>query len=275
MGLFSKESCCLCGGKTGMLDKKSASGKVCKECREKLSVWFDDYKGATADDLRAQLAQKEADLERAKTLDFSKVFGEFGVILIDEEARVFTAFADTSSSFFGSQRAVSSIDDVMDLRPDLIGFDQVEDIEIDINEGYREEMRTVNGAQESYDPPHFTYMESFTLRIKVNHPYIQSVYVPLNSGTVQIRTVGRRLKTDYGRRLAAYLLDLPELVAENWEAIYNNDSLIDWFYHSEYEMPEYSYGFKCSHENWQQIRKYQYYLVMAREIQDTILGSRV
>lgn len=80
MGLFSKENCCLCGGKTGLLDKKTAGGKVCKECRGKLSVWFDDYRESTADDLRAQLKQKEADLERIKTLSFAKAFGEFGVI---------------------------------------------------------------------------------------------------------------------------------------------------------------------------------------------------
>mgnify|MGYP003491978071 CR=1 FL=1 len=35
MGLFKKENCCLCGGKTGMLDKKCLSGKVCKECVKK------------------------------------------------------------------------------------------------------------------------------------------------------------------------------------------------------------------------------------------------
>ena len=134
MGLFSKEKCCLCGAKTGMLDKKSASGKVCKECRGKLSVWFDDYKNCTAEDLQAQMAQKETDLETIQTLNFSKIFGEFGVILIDEEARVFTAFADTSTKLFGNRRTVSSIDDVLDLRPDLIRFDQVEDFEIDIKE---------------------------------------------------------------------------------------------------------------------------------------------
>lgn len=101
MGLFSKENCCLCGGKTGLLDKKTAGGKVCKKCRGKLSVWFDDYRESTADDLRAQLKQKEADLERIKTRSFAKAFGEFGVILIDEEARVFTAFPDTSTKLFG------------------------------------------------------------------------------------------------------------------------------------------------------------------------------
>ena len=35
-GVFQKESCCICGGKTGMLDKKTLDGKVCKDCTKEL-----------------------------------------------------------------------------------------------------------------------------------------------------------------------------------------------------------------------------------------------
>jgi hypothetical protein len=45
MGLFKKGACCLCGGKTGLMDKKCLSGKVCKNCAKKMSPWFDNYKG--------------------------------------------------------------------------------------------------------------------------------------------------------------------------------------------------------------------------------------
>lgn len=272
MGIFSKENCCLCGGKTGLLDKKSASGKVCKECRGKLSVWFDAYKESTADDLRAQLSRKEADLERIKTLNFKKAFGEFGVILIDEDARVFTALPDTANGLFAQRKSVTSIDEVMDKRPDLIGFDQIKDIEIDITENAREEKRTVDGQQQSYDPPRYTYLESFTLNITLDHPYIRTIRVPLCNGTVQIKNEGRRLKSDLGKKLAAYMLDMPHLITENVSAVYDNDSLADLVYHSAYEMPAYSYGFKCSRENWDSIRSYQYYICMGHEIERILLG---
>lgn len=273
MGLFKKENCCLCDGKTGLLDKKCIDGKVCKDCTKKLSVWFDDYKNVGATDLRAQILVKNADCEKAKHLNFSKIFGEFGVILIDEDARVFTAFPETSSGLFKDNRDVSSINDVLDLRPDLISFDQVTDFDIDITETSREEKRTENGAQVSYDPQHFLYMYSFTLRIKINHPYINSVYIPLNKGTVQIKSIGRRKWTDPGRRLAAHLLGLPGLIVENQAAVYDNKSLLHAFYQSPYEMPDYSYGFKCTLENWDDIRKYQYYLAMAREIERIITSK--
>ena len=273
MGLFKKEKCCLCGGKTGMFDKKCLSGKVCKECTGKLSVWFDDYKNSSAGALDAQRLGREVDAGfiQAKMYNFSKIFGEFGVILIDEKEKRFIAFPDRSKGLFGNQRKVKSIDDVIDLGPDIIRFDQVEDFEIDIQEMTREEKQTVNGQQVSYNPPHILYMETFTLRMKINHPYVKSIYIQLNDGAVQIHNLGRRQWTDPGRKLAAHLLNLPTLVKENQEIVFDNESLLHVFMRNDYEMPDYSYGFKCTPQNWNEIRKYHYYLTMAREIQNIIM----
>lgn len=160
----------------------------------------------------------------------------------------------------------------MELRPDLISFDCVEDIEIDIDENAREEKRTVDGQQQSYDPPRYTYLESFNLRIKLDHPYIHSMYIPLCSGSVQIKNEGRRVKSDLGKKLAAYMLEMPGLITENMAAVYDNASLMDLFGRSPYEMPAYSFGFKCSLENRESIRKYQYYICMTREIERILLG---
>jgi len=273
MGLFKKENCCLCGEKTGLLDKKCLDGKVCKNCTAKLSVWFDDYKTADKSLLEAQIKTRENDAVLVKGLNFNKIFGEFGVILIDEKNRKFIAFPSTSKGLFGNQRAVKSLDDVIDLGPDVISFDAVEDFEIDITQTTREEKQTVNGQQVSYNPPHILYMETFTLRIKLNHPYIKSIYIQLNDGAVQIHNIGRRTWTDPGRKLAAHLLHLPGLVKENQAAVFDNDSLLHAFLHSNYEMPDYSYGFKCSIKNWDEIRRYHYYLAMAREIQNIIMGN--
>ena len=270
MGLFKKENCCLCGEKAGMLDKKCLSGKVCKNCAGKMSVWFDDWKNSYKWTLEEQLLVREADSIRAADGNFNRIFGEYGVILIDEQAKRFVAFPSTAKGLFGSQREVKSIDDVIDLGPDVINFDMVEDFELDITETTREEKQTVDNQQVSYDPPHILYMEMFTLRIKLKHPFIKAMNIQLNDGAVQIHNIGRRQWTDPGRKLAAHLLNLPGLVKENQEAVYDNESLLDAFLHSPYEMPDYSYGFRCSERNWEEIRRYQYYLAMAREIQSII-----
>lgn len=273
MGLFKKENCCICGGKTGLFDKKCIDGKVCKDCAKKLSVWFDDWKNADKTQLENQIKIRQDYVNIAKMHDYNKIFGEFGVILIDEDARQFIAFPDTSSGLFGNQRKVRSLDDVIDLGPDIIRFDQVADFEIDITETSREEKRMVDGQQVSYNPPHIVYMETFTLRLQLKHPYIKSMYIQLNDGAVQIHNIGRRLWTDPGRKLAAHLLGLPGLVKENQAGVYDNDSLLNAFLRSDSVMPDYSYGFKCSITNWSEIRKYQYYLAMAREIQNIITGK--
>ncbi|MDO4845150.1 MAG: DUF4428 domain-containing protein, partial [Oscillospiraceae bacterium] len=273
MGLFHKEACCLCGGKTGLLDKKCLSGKVCKDCAKKTSPWFTDWKNADKLLLETHLSVREADVVVAKMGNFNKVFGEFGVILIDEAAKEFIAFPDTSKGLFGSQRKVRSLDDVIDLGPDVISFDAVEDFEIDITETSREEKRTENGQQVSFFPPRFVYMETFTLRLKLRYPFFKSMSIQLNDGAVQIHNEGRRLWTDPGRKLAANLLGLPGLVREEQEAVFDNESLLHAFLRSDNEMPDYSYGFKCTPFNWEEIRRYHYYLAMAREIQRIITGK--
>lgn len=273
MGLFKKEACFLCGGKTGMFDKKCIDGKVCKDCVKKMSPYFDNYKSYDKGLLEAHIRHREFDLTLIEIGHFNKIFGEFGVILIDEENRRFIPLPDTGQGLFSKKRVVKSVNDVKDLCPDVIGFDQVKDFEIDITEMTREEKRTVDGQQISYDPPHILYMETFTLRMKLDHPFIKSVYIQLNDGAVQIKNIGRRLWTDPGRRLAAHLLNLPGLVKENKAAVFDNESLLHTFLRSEYEMPDYSYGFKCTPQNWDEIKRYQYYLAMAREIQEIITGN--
>lgn len=143
MGLFKKEACVLCAGKTGMLDKKCIDGKICKDCRDKLSVWFDDYKDSTQTDLLRQIQQKNIDEAEAAHHAFNRIYGESGVILIVEDKA----------------------------------------------------------------------------------------------------------------------------------AIYDNESFLACFFRSEYEMPAMSYGFQCTAENWPDIRKYQYYLALSREIKETIMGK--
>ncbi len=273
MGLFTRENCCLCGEKTGLLDKKCMDGKVCKDCAKKLSVWFEDFKTTDKLHLYGQIEQRKIYAEMAKAYPFTKVFGEFGVILISEEQRVFVAFPNTAKGLFGSQRTVKSMDDVIDLGPDIVGFDQVEDFELDITETSREEKRMADGREISYDPPHIVYMETFTLRLKLKHPYIRNMNIQLNNGAVQIHNLGRRIWTDPGRKLAAHLLGLPGLVKEDQAEVYDNESLLGAFLRSPCEMPDYSYGFKCTPYNVEEIRKYQYYLAMAREIQKIITGK--
>ncbi len=271
MALFEKKNCSVCGAKIGLLGgHKLSDGNLCKDCAKKLSPWFSDYKSTPTESIRAQLADREENRKRLSVFKTTKCFGEFGSILIDEDARVFTAIEDSAASLFGERKEITDIAQIIDRNPDVVRFDQVTDVDIDVVQTQHEEKQTVNGQQVSYNPKHITYMYMFYAVIRLNHPYIPSMRVQLNNSAVQIPNEGERLRNKVGLRLAEYLLDLPIRDVTKTEKIYDNNSLKDILTRNPYAMPDYSYGFKCSLRNREGIERYGYYLLMTEEILETV-----
>ena len=63
--MFEKKECAICGTELGLLGKtKISEGYLCKECAGKLSPFFHGHRSSTADDIREQLAYREANAER-------------------------------------------------------------------------------------------------------------------------------------------------------------------------------------------------------------------
>ena len=274
MGLFDKKACAVCGEKVGALNgKKLADGSLCKDCAKKLSPWFKAYKESSSEEIRAQLKAREANRAGLSDFKMTRSFGEFGAILVDEEHRKFLVVEDTAPSLFGERKEVTSLEDVLDGNPDVLDFDQIEDVDLDIVQTQREEKQTVNGEKVSYDPRHILYMYEFAMIIRLDHPYISTIRVVLNNTAVQILNVGERLKNRIGLQLAEYLLDLPVRDVKTEAALYDNNSIKDWLLRNPYSMPDYSYGFRCSLKNWSEIQRYGYYLLMARAVKDILTES--
>ena len=272
MGLFSKKNCAICGEKVGLLGGlKLKDGDLCKECKKKLSPFFDDGKNSTVEDIKAQLKAREENYKELDNLKINKIYGEFGVILIDETNKKFVALTDTSDGLFKSPKEVKGIEDVKDKNPDIIDFKYIEDVEVKVIETSREEKQTVNGSQVNYNPQHFTYMEGFNIIIKLSHPYIKTMRIDIKNGTVQIYNVGRRLKDDY---IAGFVKDkLGFERVENKEKHYDNLTIKTLVLENMNVIPEYSYGFKCSMKNFDQIKEYVYYLALCDEIRSTLLNK--
>lgn len=275
MGLFSKKTCCICGEKVGILGGlKLKDGDMCKECKKKLSPFFDDAKESTVEDIKKQIEAREENYKQLDNLEINKIYGEFGVILIDEKNKKFVAVKDTSESLFGNQKNVKGIEDVKDKNPDIIDFKDIEDVEVKIIETSREEKQTINGEQVSYDPKHYTYMIGFDVIIKVKHPYIKVIRISIKNGTVQIYNEGRRLEEDYIAGFMKEKLGLQRV--ENKDAHYDihfdNLTIHDLVDKAMQIMPDYSYGFKCSLRNYDNIKEYAYYLALCDEIKTTLLN---
>lgn len=275
MGLFDKltkkNNCNICGEKIGLLDATLADGYLCKACKKKLSPYFDLSKKNTVEQIQMQLRDREVtNRERLAQMTPNRIYGDFGVILIDEAHQTFAVLPDTSDGAFKSAKAVSSLADVIDKNPDVISFSQVNEADLDLRVTSREEKKTVDGKQVSYDPKHFTYMCDFTMRIKVDHPYLESVYVPLCNGTVQIPVDEPRKVTRLDREFAAWFLDMPDLVYEKNAAYNTSGDLMKLIFGNASGLPDYSYGFRVSYRNEKEIRQYAYYLAMAAEIKKAL-----
>lgn len=271
MGLFSKKNCCICNEKVGLLGGlKLKDGDLCKECKKKLSPFFDDAKESTVEDIKKQIGAREENYRQLDNLEINKIYGEFGVILIDETNKKFVALKDTSDGLFKSQKVINGIEDVKDRNPDIIDFKDIEDVEIKIIQTSREEKQTVNGEQVSYNPKHYTYMIGFDVIIKVNHPYIKTIRISLKNGTVQIYNEGLRKQDDYIAGFVKEKLGLQRV--ENKAVHYDNLTIHNLVEKAMQIMPDYSYGFKCSLKNFDSIKEYAYYLALCDEIKTTLLN---
>lgn len=86
--MFEKKECAICGTELGLLGKtKINEGYLCKECAGKLSPYFHGYRSSTADDIREQLAYREANAERLASFNPTRTLSAGRTnIMLDEDA---------------------------------------------------------------------------------------------------------------------------------------------------------------------------------------------
>ena len=272
MGLFKKENCDICNEKAGIFGgTKLKDGHLCKECKKKLSPFFNDEKESTVEDIKKQIAAREENYKQLDNLEINKIYGEFGVILIDEKNKKFVALADTSDGLFKSPKNVKGIEDVKDKNPDIIDFKNIVDVEVKVIQTNREEKQTIDGKQVSYNPKHYTYMIGYDIIIKVSHPYIKVIRFSVKNGTVQIYNEGLRLQDDYITGFVKEKLGLKRV--ENKAVHYDNLTIHNLVDKLMQVMPDYSYGFKCTIKNYDNIKEYVYYLALCDEIRESLLNK--
>ena len=166
--LFEKKTCGACGKELGLLGKqKLEDGYLCKDCCNLLSPFFCEHRQSTVEEIKGQLAYREANRERVATLNITRTLGRGTRLLLDEDARCFVV-----TSAGGKWR---------DENPDVIGYEQVTGCIVDVRETKSELMRELeDGTEESYDPPRYdTYYDVFAV-IRVNSPYFAEIELQLN-----------------------------------------------------------------------------------------------
>lgn len=170
--IFDKKECGICGGEIGLLgNKKLEDGNCCKHCAAKLSPWFNDRRHSTVESIKAQLAYREENKKAVAAFKASKVIGKTVKVHVDEAAGKFMVVR-------GGELEKEN--------PDVIAISDVTGCELDIRETTQEITRTVDGKQESYNPPRFKYLYDFDMVITVNHPYFDEIRYNLSPGYVTV-----------------------------------------------------------------------------------------
>ncbi len=176
MGLFDafkKKQCSICGGDIGLLgNRKLEDGNMCKTCAKKLSPFFSDRRNSTVEEIEAQLAYREENKQAVADFRITRSLGVNTKVLIDEDAGKFM---------------VTDARDLEKENPDVIGFDQVTGVDLDIDEDSSEEKREdKDGNEVSYNPPRFLFTCDFHVVIRVNHPYFDEIRFRLNDSDVEL-----------------------------------------------------------------------------------------
>ena len=271
--LFSKEACIVCGEEVGSLKRKRlADGIICKDCAKGLSPYFDAYKQSTSAQIKQQFEDRAAARQALReSFRPTKVFGASDVVVVDENSGCLCVLADAGRG------AYQDIDEILAHNPDVFSLDDITGINIDTFVSGREVKHTVDGEQVSYNPRRYSYPCNVTVVLSVASPYLESLSVRLNPSTINIETVGERIRTGdirtAGQQTADWLVGRSTDVrsqAETWD-----DNSLEARLSRPFEralrnpldnFPDYAYGFKCSRENWPRIQEYGHYLQQAEEL---------
>lgn len=174
MGLFDKKFCDICGEKIGLLgNRKLEDGNMCKDCAKLLSPLFSDRRSSTIEEIKQQLAYREANKGNLTSFRSSMTFGEGKKIYIDTANGNFVI----SSSKPGSWS---------DENPDVQALSSIQNCGLRVEED-KDEIYTQgkDGQRVSYTPPRYKFYYDFYLDFNVNNPYFDEFSVKLNNFRVE------------------------------------------------------------------------------------------
>ena len=174
MGLFEKKYCDICGEKIGLLgNRKLEDGNLCKECASKLSPWFSERRQSTVDEIKQQLAYREANRDKVAAFNVTRTLGGTTKVLFDEDK---------------GELIVASGSNWKDDNPDVVDFSQVTGCDVEVQENRTELMQQgEDGLSRSYDPPRYDLDYDFRVTIHVNSPWFSDMYFNVNDNTVEQR----------------------------------------------------------------------------------------
>ena len=195
--MFEKKICSVCGDEIKLLgNRKLEDGNLCKNCAGKLSPWFSDRRSSTVEEIREQLAYREAIREAVAAFHITRSFGTGTKLLLDEDAGKFM---------------ITRARDLREANPDVLDLSQITGCDVDVDES-KSEVRTKDpeGKSVSYNPPRYTFRYNFNMVVRVSHPWFDTMRFQLNPSGIEINPnapvpVSRRPNPAVNREYREYL----------------------------------------------------------------------
>ena len=174
MGLFDKKYCSICGEKIGFLgNRKLEDGNLCKTCARKLSPFFSERRHSTVEEIKEQLAYREANKEKVAAFHPTRTINCREYLILDEDKR---------------QLIVTDSRNWKDENPDVIDFSDVTGCDVDVDESRRELYhKNAEGKNVSYEPKRYEYSYTFNMTIAVNNPYFSEIPIRVNDSEIKFR----------------------------------------------------------------------------------------
>ena len=174
MGLFSKKECSICGDKSGLLsNRRLADGNLCKECRARLSPFYDVTNKDTVAFIAAQLDYRQRNMEELRWFQPSVAVGG-----------AYKVFIDGNSGKF----AVASEREMREGNPDLFDLAGLRSCSFFARE------HIIKGDEDESD--RFDY--EFYLKFSVDHPFVRGFSCRYSGVTVSSKN---RIKEEEARKI--------------------------------------------------------------------------
>lgn len=170
--MFEKKECDVCGGEIGILgNRKLEDGNLCKECAKKLSPWFEERRRSTVENIKKQLAYREANKEKVQAFQVTREFaGDSYHVYVDDTKRQFTVTTRFS----------------VENNPDIVDLAQVSSCRLHIEQNRTEEQyRDSEGQMQDYNPPRYKYSYDYSIKLGINSPWFDDMDFRLNSFSVE------------------------------------------------------------------------------------------
>ena len=173
--LFEKKNCAICGKELGVFGKtKINEGYLCKDCAGKLSPYFHGHRSATAEDIRKQLAYREANAREVANFNpTTTIDGGEKKVYLDENA---------------GKLIITSNSNWRQSNPDIIELSQITGCDTEVRESRTELKRTdKDGNEVSYNPPRYDIDYDIYVKVYFSHPYFSEISWKVNRSRIEQR----------------------------------------------------------------------------------------